>query len=349
MTTIRDENAIRSYSRPTCCLCGALGTLLYQDLRDSLFSASGEWSFKKCSNPACRLIWLDPMPLEEDIGKAYGSYYTHRDSASPRGNNNLLRRGYRFVKQGYLSRKFGYGTGISSWQQLLGTLLYLHPFRRENLDLSVMCLPARQDGFLLDIGSGSGEMLKRMQKLGWRVEGVEFDPQACMLARSKGLTVNLGTLAAQNYPDDHFDAIVMHHLIEHVHDPVALFKECHRILKPGGRIVVMTPNSESLLHKRFLSNWRGLEPPRHLYLFSLGSIALAVEKSGLAMKSLRTTGRSANWMYLASRAIQLDSTETLPYSAKLLGYCYLLIEAVLAKFKLSAGEELLVTAEKARL
>ena len=64
-----------------CILCGSPGESLYEGLDDVLFGAPGTWSFKRCANSRCQLIWLDPQPLEEDIGKAYATYYTHQDSA----------------------------------------------------------------------------------------------------------------------------------------------------------------------------------------------------------------------------------------------------------------------------
>ena len=54
-----------------CLLCGTEGASLYSGLRDRLFSAGGEWSHRLCPAPGCGLIWLDPMPVEADIHKAY--------------------------------------------------------------------------------------------------------------------------------------------------------------------------------------------------------------------------------------------------------------------------------------
>src|SRR5690348_6884927 len=68
---------IRSRSCPNCYLCKASGKLLYEGLTDRLFDAPGSWSLKLCPNPSCGLIWLDPMPIESDIAKAYERYYTH--------------------------------------------------------------------------------------------------------------------------------------------------------------------------------------------------------------------------------------------------------------------------------
>src|ERR1035438_3992113 len=62
-----------------CYVCGAIGQFFYSNLRDVTFGAGGEWSLKQCPNPECGgMAWLDPMPLEEDVYKAYQTYYTHQ-------------------------------------------------------------------------------------------------------------------------------------------------------------------------------------------------------------------------------------------------------------------------------
>ena len=62
---------------------------------------------KKCPGPGCGLVWLDPMPLEEDIGKAYETYYTHQGKPIP--PDTWLRRIYPYVQAAYLARRYGYG------------------------------------------------------------------------------------------------------------------------------------------------------------------------------------------------------------------------------------------------
>src|SRR5690349_4462073 len=111
MTDVAAVAEIRTQPRPHCALCGSGGKFIYQSLSDRLFGAPGTWDLKKCSNPKCGLIWLDPMPLNEDIGKAYASYYTHEaPQIKSQTNLGLLRRCYRLVKQAYLKDRYGYDT-----------------------------------------------------------------------------------------------------------------------------------------------------------------------------------------------------------------------------------------------
>ena len=60
----------------------------------------------------------------------------------------------------------------------------------------------------------------------------------------------------------------MSHVIEHVHAPLDFVKLAYNCLKPGGILYLDTPNIESLGARKFGKNWRGIETPRHLVLFS---------------------------------------------------------------------------------
>ena len=361
MTDQQSQTEIRSRPCPDCYLCSARGDPLYSGLRDRLFGAPGEWSLRKCPSSECGLVWLDPMPLEEDIGKAYETYYTHyapgqsvqTGATLAKRLKQFLRTGYvgRYVRAGYIARKYGYcAERVGIWQKWVGLIEYLRVGQRAWLDFQLMYLPANPSGRLLDVGCGSGQMLSVMAELGWQAEGVDFDPAAVQHARSKGLQVRLGTLEEQRYPNAHFDAITMSHLIEHVHDPIALLAECYRILKPGGALVVVTPNVESYGHKRFGSHWRGLEPPRHLHLFSQRSLCTVVSEAGFTRASTATTIRDADRYLAASRALQRTGRHKMgapePRTIRVWAWYMQVLEWVVLKLKPDIGEELALIGEK---
>jgi SAM-dependent methyltransferase len=136
-------------------------------------------------------------------------------------------------------------------------------------------------GNLLDVGCGKGDLLVRLLRQGWMAEGLEVDAEAVSNARmNHRLNIHLGALEDQRFPNNMFDAITMNHVIEHVHDPIALIRECLRVLKPGGRLVLATPNSQSLGYKKFGRFWSHLDPPRHLYLFKKKNLKECVSMAG---------------------------------------------------------------------
>jgi 2-polyprenyl-3-methyl-5-hydroxy-6-metoxy-1,4-benzoquinol methylase len=281
------ESEIRTASRPNCILCSSEGELLYSGQQDRLFGTYGEWSNRLCSNPSCGLLWQDPMPLPEDIGKAYANYYTHAEN-TPEGNPSFGKRMYRQAKRNWLSARYGYP------EDKAGSSGYL--FRIAHYMLPMVCLSAFRDvrflryvpgGSVLDVGCGDGSWLASLKNLGWKVEGTDFDPEAVRVASQRGLNVHVGGLEDQGYPPNSFDAITLSHVIEHVPDPEGTIRECVRLLKPGGRLVLFTPNASSLCHQFFRQDWRGLEPPRHLHVFSFNSMRTLLDRVGFQEVSIR--------------------------------------------------------------
>ena len=341
------EVVIRTRPEPICFLCGRTGKPLHQDLQDRLFYAPGKWTLVQCPGPDCGLAWLDPMPVEEDIGKAYATYYTHPSDDLP-ARLNLGFRIYLSLRDGYVGRRYGYPSTL--WQRLLSPAINLRPGWKAEADFSVLHQPSpRARMSLLDIGCGDGAALLRMRDLGWEVHGIDPDKEAVERARQRGLDVRVGTIEDHPYPASTFDLVTLTHVIEHVHDPVALLTECRRILKPGGKLVVHTPNFQSFGYSIYGDAWRGLEPPRHLHVFSLKSLRQLLERSGQwRTESLRTTVRGAGVIFAASKDIRQRNAavmgrrwnllERLKTDAQVVG------ESVSLPLRPTVGEEILLIA-----
>ena len=321
-----NDERIRTRPCPDCYLCGSHGKALYQGLKDRLFGVPGDWNLKHCLNPACGLVWLDPMPIEEEICKAYRTYYTHQKIS----NSQQGKRPRRFFRD--------------SLHGAYSLLLRASPIYWERKRLSCMYLDKMSEGRLLEVGCGSGQRLARMRALGWKVEGQEVDPKAAAIARTVyGLKVCLGKIEKAAIADDAFDAIIMNHVIEHVYDPIAFLAACYRMLKPGGKLVAVTPNIESRAHGRFGSCWRGLEPPRHLHLFSVTTIRRVAQEAGFINVSSWTTAANAEIIAKGSLEIrragqyQMSSSSSLAVALKAL-CCQFLSSLIIPLHKYS-GEE----------
>ena len=313
------NEGIATEDAPDCLLCGARGTPLHAALRDRVFGAPGEWRMVACR--ACQVAWLDPRPTRADIGKAYATYYTHASqqtsavfhSVVPSARHvervrHRVAAWFRDAAEGVRSRRLGHpAPPASPGVTLLSRLAERVPVMRDTAVLSVAGLPPGHGRRLLDVGCGSGEFLSRMRERGWAVIGVEPDPVAAAAARRDDLDVRDGMLEDAAFADESFDAVVLSHVIEHVHDPIALLRECGRILRPGGRLVLTTPNLTSVGHRRFGADWRGLEPPRHLHVFSVESLASCVDQVGLAVSEVRTSARLVRGIWWVSHSIRHDA------------------------------------------
>ena len=247
---------------PACAVCGGSGLVLHDGVRDLVFGAPGLWRYRRCTT--CRLVWQDPMVTERDVGRLYEDYYTHTTPPPP--ERSPARRLYRAAQRGYLANRYGYDAP-HRWARLLGRVLALHPGRRADADFVAQYLPASRRGRLLDVGCGHGATLVEMRSLGWAAEGLEFDPQAAQVARSRGFTVATGTVFTAPLAPVAYDAVTMSHVIEHVHGPIETLRRCGELLTAAGTLVAVTPNADSWGHEVFGPAWRGLEPPRHLHVF----------------------------------------------------------------------------------
>lgn len=286
--------------RPMCSVCGTNGRRVHTALTDRLFSINGQWSMNRCGNPSCDLHWLDPAPPISLLPSFYTSYHTH--TVEPEGGKS--KRLFTSAINGYLADRYGYMTAspLSTAARLMKLLITLIPTLRDEAAARVFWLDSKPCGQLLEVGFGNGATLNRLKTLGWNVSGIEFDPVAVNLARKLGIDARLGSLEEGAYPDAAFDAVVSSHLLEHLPDPQAHLKECHRILRPGGRLVLTTPNAVALGHTIFGQHWRGLEPPRHLYLFGPASIVQLAKVAGFHSVKVSATARGG---HIISQSIRL--------------------------------------------
>nr|VFK62323.1 MAG: Methyltransferase domain-containing protein [Candidatus Kentron sp. UNK]VFK70419.1 MAG: Methyltransferase domain-containing protein [Candidatus Kentron sp. UNK] len=261
---------IRTKQKENCPLCETEGDYLHRDLKERLFfNCHGySWNIRVCKNMTCRHMWIDPSPIKEDLHKLYTEYYTHdlKISIGP------LKKFYQEIIEQYFCVMFNYPSRKRGTTKWIWPLLYFFPWRLPLLNRKIMYLPYVKDGRLLEIGFGNGERLGLLSSLGWQAIGVDFDQTSVNNGLREGLRVSLGDVTEQKYPDDYFDAIISSHVIEHIPDPKAWLDECMRILKPGGRLICTTPNNRSLGHSLFERNWRDLDPPRHLHIFSPASL-----------------------------------------------------------------------------
>jgi SAM-dependent methyltransferase len=99
----------------------------------------------------------------------------------------------------------------------------------------------------------------------------------------------------------------MSHVIEHVPDPVETLTLCHDLLRPGGRLIVVAPNSESLGRRWFRRDWLGWDVPRHLYTFTMNNLESCAHRAEFEVTELRTTARSCFHMLPSIRVLATAS------------------------------------------
>jgi 2-polyprenyl-3-methyl-5-hydroxy-6-metoxy-1,4-benzoquinol methylase len=288
-------------------------------------------------------MWLNPRPVPEDMHKVFSPWSSNGKRDRLYGLRKRLKEASLAALGGKVDRALPLTTRIAA------SGIRLLPPLREIVAMKVSGLAGPPQGRLVDVGPGSGEFLATMRDLGWDVVGVEPDPNAAQAAiDAYQVKIVLGELEETHLPSGFADVVTLNHVIEHLADPIRVLKECRRILRPGGRLVLLTPNIQSWGHKVFSECWLPLEQPRHFILYSPETLAATVRAAGFSIGTLRTTARNARGVWRRSHAIKRKGDATgkcggLTVIAR--GLAFQALEELLRKARPQAGEELYLTAK----
>lgn len=144
-----------------------------------------------------------------------------------------------------------------------------------------------RSGKILDVGTATGYFLKQCQKRGFDVAGVEPSSKASRFAREQlKLPVKTGTLLTTHWEKSAFDIITMNDVIEHMPDPRQNLELTYRSLKPGGWLIISTPNIDSLGFKVFKEGFVFIAPQVHLWYFSPKTLVKLLELNGFSVKKI---------------------------------------------------------------
>jgi 2-polyprenyl-3-methyl-5-hydroxy-6-metoxy-1,4-benzoquinol methylase len=139
---------------------------------------------------------------------------------------------------------------------------------------------------ILDVGCGVGLLLDEARRRNWRAQGVELSDWAVRRARHLGLEVVQGTLEEAGFEPGSFDAVFMIDVLEHLADPVRTLVTVSHVLRPGGVLCLVTPNSASLAARILGSHWWGMLPG-HVVLFPRQSLCELLRMLGYRVHSQR--------------------------------------------------------------
>jgi len=250
-----------------CAVCGA------QDVRYLHRKASPEgevFPIVRCT--ACGLVYVNPRRRQETLTEIYrqSSYFQNKDDVTSGYNDYIADR------------------------EILATFF--------NRQLDTIERHVRGRGRLLDIGCAFGFLLDEARRRGWQTAGVELSEFASSYARTEGgLDVCSKTLRDARYPGVHFDAVVMDDVIEHFGDPEAELREVWRVLKPGGVLLIHTPNVASPWYRLMRKHWVHLKPGEHLYYFSPSTLSRLLEKAGFRVVRALPCGKTTHVEYIVGR------------------------------------------------
>ena len=248
-----------------CPMCGSEQSTLALEAPDATpAEGPGLWfAVVRCER--CGLAYTNPRPSPECIGRFYPiDYRPHR-----RPRKMQASRPARPIWSYLFGRPCNERRGTIPWHGL---------------------------GRLLDFGCGGGAFLKRMADQGWNVTGLDAAVGAVReIQEELGLNALVGSLPHPELRPGSFDVVTMWHSLEHVHRPLDILREAYRVLMPGGKLVVATPNIESLPYYWFGPSWFGLDLPRHLTHFTPKTLTEMLETAGFVVERTRML-RHGDWL-----------------------------------------------------
>jgi SAM-dependent methyltransferase len=252
------------WEEPRCLLCNSRDAAMLIEAPDPLAGTGGLWfAITQCQD--CGLCYTNPRPSADSISQFYPDDYAPHHKSPKRA------RWWRWPLAGQ--------------------------GRHKNLER----IPLTGQARLLDFGCGSGAFLLRMHQRGWNVTGLDVSEHIVQRIRTDlGLNALTGSLPHPELAESSFEVITMRHSLEHVHQPLTVLRAAHRLLVPGGKLIVAVPNIDSLPYKWFGQCWRGLELPRHLSHFTPDTLQLILARAGFDVGPVRMV-RHPSWFRTSAR------------------------------------------------
>jgi len=241
-----------------CIVCGnAACEPLFRNLQRSRFSIA------RC--PGCGLEFLAPQPDREEIAKIYSAdYFTSWDMN--RVENQITARMKRLT------------------------------FARRLRELERFAA----SGPILDVGTATGFFLDEAMAEGrFEPYGIELSEYAGAIARGKfgAERIHIGTIETAPFPPGFFSAVTMSDLIEHVGDPAGALARVHRLLKPGGIAMIVTPDTASISRRSMGRRWTQFKI-EHLFYFSPATMRRMAASCGFQVLSVRRARKAMTLKYL---------------------------------------------------
>lgn len=219
-----------------------------------LFGASSTIgdSFRYACCHRCHAVFITPRPTAEQLDRAYDENY--------------------------------YGKGSSKFFPVLERVIEYWRRGRSRRVARLLKPGAR----IIDIGCGNGQFGSFLIDQGFEVWGTEHQGKASSrAAKITGLTLKLGEVYDLELPTQHFDAVTMWHVIEHLGEPQRVLDRIQQLVRPGGYFLFSLPNIESIQARIFGPHWFHLDPPRHIWFLGASTLRSEVERRGFAMVSQR--------------------------------------------------------------
>jgi len=150
---------------------------------------------------------------------------------------------------------------------------------------------------VLDIGSGGGEFLYLISRMGCDAQGVEPNEGYGNYSQKEyGVDVKIGFIQNIEFDDDSFDLITMWHVLEHTDNPYTVLTKIHGWLRDNGLLVVEVPNVEAVCQSP-----KNTFHVAHLFNFNEDTLSLLIEKAGFSVAHRLISKDGGNIFVIANK------------------------------------------------
>jgi SAM-dependent methyltransferase len=261
-----------------CPICDSEDATRIFFAKDRSYQHPGIFGIYRC--PHCYAVFVQPRINDQELAS-----YFPQEHGRARASKRLNKKNYTGWRRFVLEHSYGYprsdGRGSRPVQQAAAFMLSW--FTAKGV------IPYHGDGKILNIGEDGGSYLYRLKQWGWETYGVEARATEARRARSLGLTVHHGTLTGARFPNAFFDVVRLSKVLERLPDPVTVFEEINRILKPNGLVYVIVPNTRSLVFWLFRENWYALDAPRQMVSYCPATLDALCATAGFEIAHMEFT------------------------------------------------------------
>lgn len=156
-------------------------------------------------------------------------------------------------------------------------------------------------GTLFDVGAATGILIQLACDRGWDADGIEPSTWAVKYAKKKhGLNIKPGSFEEASLPANHYAAVTMVDIIEHMSHPMEAVQKAFEILKSGGILCLVTPDIKSMAARIFGTKWWHFRPG-HLGYFTEKSLQKLLDISGFTIIKKKKYSWTFSAHYLISR------------------------------------------------
>jgi len=267
-----------SLNNKECPICSAQMNVHLRDVKDIHYNIKGKFNIYRCSSCGFQMLDQNNGAISEIYEE--DDYYAYEDLS----NEGIFWR----LSKYWMMKNNGYDiTGFKlSLKEKLAYIFFLPHFRNH---LWWMPPYSEKQKSFIDIGCGSGKVVKLLKGLGYDAYGTDVSSYGGEVGQEEDLKIIVGDFLEADIPQKHFDYLYTRHALEHINEPNKTFEKLTGLLSDDGVGFISVPNVDSITSKIFGRYWYFLGAPLHVVNYTPKSISKILEKNGMQVLKIKAS------------------------------------------------------------